>query len=128
MLSNCRRCGRMFSKVSRDICPECLKEREEVFEQVRSYLRENPGSSVPEVVEALDVLLEDVVALIQEGSLILRDFPNFNVACERCGQPIQEGRYCNNCKSELAGKLAEATAILRKTKDEPAKGRYFLRG
>lgn len=121
----------MFSKVAKDICPECIKEREEVFERIRDYLRENPRSSVPEVVEALDCLTEDVVALIQEGSLILQDFPNFNTTCERCGQPTQEGRYCNKCKTELAGKLAQATNVLKKAKDEPAtttKGRYFLRG
>ncbi len=48
-LRNCPRCGKLFTYVGHKYCPTCEVELEKIFEQVRAYVKEHPGSTVPEV-------------------------------------------------------------------------------
>ena len=49
MLANCKRCERLFQKVVRDICPDCIKEQQELVRLIKEYLREHPNATIPEV-------------------------------------------------------------------------------
>ncbi|WP_067934776.1 TIGR03826 family flagellar region protein [Alicyclobacillus kakegawensis] len=107
-IANCKRCGRIFNRVSRDICPACVAEEDEAFEKVRAYLKEHRYATILETSEATDVDLDLIVDMIKSGRLIIRDLPNFTYACERCGAPIQVGRFCSRCTQELSSLLGMA--------------------
>lgn len=127
-IMNCKRCGRMFNRIRRDICPSCIEEEEVAFQTVRKYLREHRNASMPEVVGETGVSLDLVVEMIRDGRLILRDNPNLTYECERCGKPTQSGRYCAACTQELVAGLGGAAADLKKQQQQPKtneRGGYY---
>lgn len=100
-IRNCPRCGKVFARVSRNLCPQCVREEDEMTEKVKQYLREHKGASLSEVVEATGAEESLVLRLIREGRIIVSDGePALN--CQRCGRPISEGRFCSACANELA--------------------------
>ncbi|MCL6633707.1 MAG: hypothetical protein K6T63_13875 [Alicyclobacillus herbarius] len=108
-IANCKRCGRIFNRVRRDICPACIAEEDAAFEKVRAYLREHRFATMPETSEATGVDLDLMIEMVKSGRLILRDNPNFTYACERCGAPTQVGRFCARCTRELSQMFTHAT-------------------
>ena len=125
-ITNCKRCGKLFQKTTRDICVDCVKEEGQILETIRVYLRNNPSSSLAEVSHATDISMEVISDLIYVGMLRLVDFPNMAVECQGCGTPTQEGRYCSKCQEELGTKLAGAARVLKQsTKDKDVKPKGF---
>ena len=118
MLTNCPRCGQLFDKTMHAVCAGCLEEEDSVFHSVREYLKEHRNATVPEVVDTLEVEVELVVTLLEEGRLELIDAPNFTLVCAGCGIPTNQGRYCQKCQDELALKLAKATVNLQKKRQK----------
>ncbi|WP_018132176.1 TIGR03826 family flagellar region protein [Effusibacillus pohliae] len=108
-LMNCKTCGRLFQRVSRDICPHCVRQEEEDFLKVSRFLREQPGATPQQVHEATDVALKTIYQFIREGRLIAANFPNMTYPCERCGLPISVGRFCAACADELKAQLSRLT-------------------
>ncbi|BCJ87861.1 TIGR03826 family flagellar region protein [Effusibacillus dendaii] len=100
-LTNCKQCGRLFNRTMKDICPECVKQDDEDFMKVGQYLRANRGASPQEVHEETEVALEKIFRFIREGRLIAEKYPAMTFPCERCGLPIQSGRFCRSCSDEL---------------------------
>lgn len=126
-IANCKRCDRMYNRVRRDICLNCIADEDKAFQAVRTYLREHRNASMANVVENTGVELDLVVDMIRDGRIILRDNPNLTYECERCGKSTQSGRYCTNCTQELAANLSGAAAELRKQRDMEQQGKsgYF---
>ncbi|MBX5436708.1 MAG: hypothetical protein IRZ33_05760 [Alicyclobacillaceae bacterium] len=122
-IANCARCGRIYTRVRRDICPKCVAEEDRAFTLVRSYLSEHRNADMAELTEATGVDASLVVALIQNGRLILRNNPNLSYPCERCGEPTQSGRFCRRCAKELSLALSAASAQLRTRAARPQRGR-----
>ena len=53
---NCRKCGKLFNYISGPSwCPACREQMETKFQEVKEYIRENPGVFVQQVAEACDV-------------------------------------------------------------------------
>lgn len=127
-IANCKRCGRIFNKVRRDLCPACVEEEEAAFLRVRDYLRQNKNATIGDVVENTGVPSEKIVQMIQDGRLLLRDNPNLVYPCERCGEMTQTGRLCARCTQEMAKELGESTKNMRRNaegkKDAEKKGFY----
>ncbi|QSO50367.1 hypothetical protein JZ785_15570 [Alicyclobacillus curvatus] len=124
-IANCKRCQRIFNKTRRDICPDCIAEEEAAFLTVRAYLREHKDATMAEVTEETGVELEVIVALIQDGRLILRDNPNLTYPCSRCGAQTQAGRYCADCTRELTQEISVARTRLQKDAIDNSKGAGF---
>ncbi|MGX1901495.1 TIGR03826 family flagellar region protein [Thermolongibacillus altinsuensis] len=113
-LDNCPRCGRLFVKNQiRDVCEQCYKEEEKLFEKVYTFIRkrENRTATLAQVVEATGVDESLIVKWIKNGRLRLVQFPNLGYPCERCGKTIREGRLCQECitrmKKEIEKVLSE---------------------
>ncbi|GMA51297.1 hypothetical protein GCM10025857_26540 [Alicyclobacillus contaminans] len=123
-IAYCKRCGRIFNQVRRNICPACVAEEDKMFEIVKTYLRQNKDATMMQVTEETGVPTEFIVDMIRDGRLILRDNPNLTYPCERCGQPTQAGRYCAACTKELSESLSAASAQL-KQKQHPQPGRGY---
>ncbi|WP_096437079.1 TIGR03826 family flagellar region protein [Alteribacter populi] len=109
-LSNCPRCDALFVKSLNNVCQKCYREVEEMFETVYTYIRkkENRKASLQEVHVATGVDEEQIVRFIKEGRLHLAQFPNLTYPCEKCSNPIREGRICNPCLTGIQSDLKQA--------------------
>ncbi len=126
-ISNCKRCGRIFNRVRRDICPACVADEDKLFIKIREYLRKNRSAFIQDVVDATGIDMEVLIEMIQDGRIILSDNPNMGYGCERCGGFTQSGRLCARCSAELAGNLTNASDKLkaRANHDKGRQGGYY---
>lgn len=101
-LRNCPVCGKVFLYTTRNLCPECAAKEEEDFKKVRDYLYEVPAATMDEISEKTGVPVKKILDFMKEGRLILKK-NNINILlkCERCGEPILTGRYCDKCVEEM---------------------------
>ena len=99
---NCRGCGRLFNYISgQSICPACRESLEVKFQEVREYIRENPGVGIAEVSEACDVERSQINQWLREERLELTEGSPLMLGCESCGALIRCGKYCAKCKANL---------------------------
>jgi len=100
---NCRKCGRLFNYISGPSwCPGCREQMEAKFQQVKEYIRENPGVGVQQVSEACDVEPAQINQWLREERLELTEGSPLMLGCETCGALIRCGKYCEKCKVNLA--------------------------
>lgn len=104
-LANCYRCGRLYTKAFKEICPNCLKEIEAEYKKCVEYLRKERKASMAELSEETGVSVSQITKFIREGRISVAEFPNISYACETCGGPIREGNICENCRRRLLGDL-----------------------
>ncbi|GAA0484877.1 membrane protein [Salinibacillus aidingensis] len=128
-LANCPNCGALFVKGARSVCDQCYKEEEAAFEKVYSYIRkkENRRATLSEVAEATGVEERLIMKFVKERRLHTSQFPNLAYDCERCGNPIQEGKICGNCRDELQRDLAreEAAESIKEQQGKDKSRTYF---
>lgn len=101
-IGNCPRCGRVFAKGFRDVCPACVKEIDAEYERCFKYLRENQGVTIHELSEATNVSVRQITRFIREGRISLVGAPNMSYPCESCGNLIREGPICDACRKRLS--------------------------
>jgi len=111
-LANCKECGRLFMKVSMDICPDCQREIEEDFEKVRNYLKEHPNAKIMEIIDATGIMESRVNRFIRAGRLTIKP------VCESCGKPIEMGRLCIECRMKLISELKSSISLEEKGREE----------
>jgi len=104
-VGNCPRCGRIYVKNVRDLCPNCVKEVELQYEKCVKYLRENRGCTIQELSDETEVSIKQITKFIREGRISIANNPNMSFACEVCGIPIRENTMCENCRQRLARDL-----------------------
>jgi ribosomal protein L32 len=118
-VTNCKSCGRLFNALGNErLCPSCQKALEEKFQEVKHYLRENPGSSVEKTAIDNDVSTKQIKQWVREERLVLSSATESGITCENCGKPICSGRYCDSCKAAMANDLMGAIDKPKK-KEEP---------
>ncbi|AGB42153.1 flagellar operon protein TIGR03826 [Halobacteroides halobius DSM 5150] len=101
-IKKCKRCKRVFSPVGREkICPRCKQDEERDFEKVKNYLWDHPGANVEEISEETEVAEDLITKFIKEGRFAQLDGVDLSVECERCGAPIKNGRFCEDCSQKL---------------------------
>lgn len=132
---NCRKCGRLYNYIGgtyKYLCPICIEEQEKLFEDVKQYIYDNPGASIPIVARDCNVTPQQIEAWVREERLILADDSPIGISCEQCGKTIHSGRYCPECKSKMANNLGQAygTAVVpeetRKLRDKAGARMRFL--
>lgn len=100
-LDNCPRCGKLFAKNFRDVCPTCMRDIDKEYELCANYLREFRGSIITEVSEATGVSIKQITKFIREGRISIMNAPNMSYPCESCGTLIRENHLCDNCRQRL---------------------------
>lgn len=129
-IRNCRRCGRIFNYVAGAIlCQQCKEEMEVKFQEVKEYIRSNPGVGISEVSEACDVETSQIRQWLREERLEVTEDSAVFLNCEGCGAPIRTGKYCEKCKLEMTSGFQ---AILdsqkpKKSEEPPAKDNPRMR-
>jgi len=106
---NCPECGRLFDFVFVNMCPECLEKEESCTKVVRDYLEENPASKISKVSEATGVSAKTIIRMLKSGMLedVCREKNIKLLTCERCGEPISDGRFCRKCREYMTGVLCK---------------------
>lgn len=118
-LANCAHCGAVFAKGMRDICQKCYHEEEEAFKKVYKFLsnRKNREATIIEIVDGTGVEEELIIKFIKEKRLRASEFPNLTYACEKCGNPIIEGKLCQACKEDLINAIEYHDQITAKEEE-----------
>ena len=83
------------------LCNQCKQEMEEVFQTVKKYVRENPGSDIRMVAEACEVDPMQIRQWVKEERLCFSEDSPVGIPCERCGMTIKSGRFCATCKADI---------------------------
>jgi len=108
---NCRGCGRLFNYLSgQNLCPDCKKKLEDKFQQVKAFIsdKENKGASLEVIAEANGVTVKQLKQWVREERLSFSEDSAVGIGCEICGKIIKSGRYCEDCKTTMATRLASA--------------------
>jgi len=100
-LENCPRCGRLFAKNFRDVCPACIREIDKEYELCAEYLRKNRGTMITDLSEETGVSIRQITKFIREGRISLMDAPNMTYPCESCGTMIRDNNLCDSCRKRL---------------------------
>lgn len=100
----CKMCGQIFNYVGNMFCGNCLREMDEQFRVIKDLLYKNPNLTIGQVVEETGVDEKIVFYLLREGRLEMKAASGVLV-CESCGAPIQTGKLCKKCSSELSNAL-----------------------
>lgn len=104
---NCRQCGRLFNYLGGPpICQACREAVEEKFQQVKEYVRNNPGSNIQMVAEDNDVTVQQIRQWIREERLEFSADSQVGIECEGCGASIRTGRFVRRARAVCVGILA----------------------
>lgn len=114
VLKNCIQCGRIFSPTRGEkLCRDCRLKEEELERQVMSYVRDHPGISIREAVQATGVSEKIVKRMAREGMFVNNGLAtNFLYPCASCGKPISTGTYCTDCLQRLRGETKKAAEAM----------------
>ena len=115
----CRRCKKLFNySMGPIICPACREEMEGMFQDVKKYVRENPRSDMRTVAEECNVDINQIRQWIREERLEFAEDSAVMLNCEKCGRSIRTGRFCEECKNNMARTFGRATATSAPAKEE----------
>ena len=127
-VKNCKDCGRLFNYIGGiRLCAACKKKLDEKFVEVKEYIRENKGATIPMVAEACDVSQKQITQWVREERLEFSEESSVTLQCENCGTAIRTGRFCNMCRTEMTRNLQSAYAPVQqqRTSKDGAKMRYL---
>lgn len=110
---NCKKCGKIFNYDGYKVCLSCRKLEEEDFQKVKTYLYKNSGASMQQVAEETEVPVKKIIEYLRQGKLETKDNENFVLGCEKCGEPIKSGHYCEKCTKEVHDNLSGAVKSLK---------------
>ncbi|BEU88777.1 hypothetical protein TAMA11512_22410 [Selenomonas sp. TAMA-11512] len=114
-LKNCPSCGKLFLKTAGiRLCGDCMRKQQEEEEEILSYVRDNPKSSISKICEALGVKETIVMRMIREGRFLSTGV-DIEYPCESCGAPIIRGRFCENCAKDIEKSVDKIAAHASKT-------------
>ncbi|MBP3966764.1 MULTISPECIES: TIGR03826 family flagellar region protein [Paenibacillus] len=107
-LGNCPRCGKLYAKNFRDVCPNCIKQIDNEYTVCSDYLRKNKGTTINELSDATSVSIKQITKFIREGRISLVGAPNLMYPCEMCGILIRENNKCDSCRAKLLKEVSKA--------------------
>lgn len=106
---NCRGCNRLFQYIGgQPLCPECRDKLENKFGEVKEYIYNNPGQTMAQVAEAMEISIKQIKQWVREERLVLSEPTADGIECERCGVPICSGRFCDKCKNQMTNDFSAA--------------------
>lgn len=123
-ISNCPRCGKIFARGMKDICPACVKDIDKEYDTCVKYLRENKGATIHDVSNETKVSIKQITKFIKEGRISLYNAPNMAYPCEICGMVIREGGMCDECRKRLAKDVNSINEQDRAKKEEELKRKH----
>jgi hypothetical protein len=91
-----------------------MKEDEQIFEEVSVYVRDNPGVPLSVVAKELDISYDKLMKYVREGRLLVRtNNGGYAKFCEKCGEMINDGRFCPGCEDHINAVLETSKFALQ---------------
>lgn len=121
-VKNCPMCGKLFAPFNgAKVCRDCQDKLYEKEREVVNYVRDNPGSKIPDIIEATGAPEPMIKKLIREGRFeqvgVKMTYP-----CEKCGAPIITGKVCSNCMESMRSEMQKQAAAMVASKQRAATG------
>ncbi|MEN6350384.1 MAG: hypothetical protein ABFD08_13450 [Syntrophomonas sp.] len=70
-IRNCPKCNSLFSYSERNrVCPQCTDFIEQEYSIIRSFIRDNPGVNIIDIVKQTGVKQETVLRFVHEGRFL----------------------------------------------------------
>ena len=108
-LATCKSCGRLFNViVNKKLCPACINQLEEKFQEVKKYLNEHPNAPVNQVSEECGVSVKQIKTWVREERLSFTVGSANGITCDGCGEMILTGRFCAHCRQKMQDNLMGA--------------------
>ncbi len=126
-IRNCPQCGKVFAYIRRNLCPDCMQKEEELFQVIRDYICNHPGSTVLSVAENTGIKEEIILRFLREGrlessSVLLADS---QLTCEMCGRSISSGKLCEKCANKLRKGFTGETKEDKKEESQDHKPKVY---
>lgn len=124
-VKTCRKCKTPIHENSlQDYCSTCFKIVEEIFDKIREYLREYPGSTAFEIEQRLGIPVHVVNNFVRDGRLVEITNLNLNLQCLRCDGLLLSAhhKYCPGCEEEMMRSFQDAKDSLTKPQDKRLDG------
>lgn len=122
ILANCKKCGKLFKKVLRDICDVCAAvERHELI-LIHRYIRENPDQdiSLKQIHRETEISMDHLDEYYFTGQLATAG-TRIKAECKLCGAEInmmtRKGYFCIKCSEKLQEEFGLSTYVNRKPID-----------
>lgn len=116
---NCKGCGKIFNYIGgTPLCEACKRAMEDKFQEVKTYIYDNPDADINQVAEDNDVSVQQIRQWVREERLEFSENSRVGLACEKCGKMIRSGRFCASCKNKLTNDL---NGMYKVKKEEPVK-------
>ena len=116
-LKNCPVCGKLFAAdATQRMCRDCFIKEQEKELEVTNFVRDHPKSKIPEIVEATHVSEKFIKRMISEGRF-QQVGVTLTYACEKCGAPIMDGKYCRECMAEMQKEIQNSQSKLAAKKE-----------
>lgn len=144
-LTNCKRCGTLFIKNTRDVCDTCYKLEVSLAEKIKAYIatsekHDKPKVTVDEILKATKIPKKEFENLFEKGRLF-SVVSNIIIKCRFCGLEFkcekQKASFvCPKCiikfgkqnKSKVNAKSEEAKKREKAVKQSVAKGKMSRYG
>ncbi|WP_339060501.1 flagellar protein [Tepidibacillus marianensis] len=107
-IQNCPRCGKIFVKGIKEVCPTCNREIDEEYQRCVDYIRDNKLVNMYVLSDETKVSIKQITKFIKEGRISVADLPELTYPCESCGEPIREGKLCKSCRDRLEKGIKQA--------------------
>lgn len=99
----CRKCKQLFEfSIVGQLCPNCMANEEEKYQNVRSYIKDNPGVSVNEISSATGINAAKILGYIKEERLEIVAGSGVMLKCKNCSADITTGMFCDACKRTMS--------------------------
>ena len=113
---NCKMCGHLFNYTNSPLCPQCNKKLEERFQDVKEYIRENPGAGMATVAEDTGVPVQQLKKWVREERLAFTKDSGITIECEKCK---------NALSNSFSGLYQTSKPVDKKARDASAKMRFL---
>lgn len=98
----CVKCRRIFqATVDTDNCPECNIILEQIYKNVRLYIRRNKLVGLHEVSEECNVSVRQLIKWVREERILFLESSGVGIPCLNCGISIRAGKYCIPCLKKI---------------------------
>jgi len=121
-LKYCKICGKMFEYKVSLMCPACLIQMDKDFLVCRDYLDKHRNSTIKEMSEKTEVSEKIILTLMKEGRLMIQG--NAEFVCQKCGQAIAYGKYCDRCLGEMKSDLSFAKSSIKQSQSYTDEKKY----
>lgn len=115
-IRNCKKCGKIYTYDGFPYCHQCRKEEEEQYKKVKEYIYRNPDATIPQISEETEISTKKIFRYLREGRLEIKPGnKNLILDCERCGTPINTGRFCDKCTVEMQKEMRSSIKSKKST-------------